>query len=160
MYCYLEIKTFLSSCFQNFGKCLLSSCFRDNIHNEATDDTQQPLLNAEMYVHYMTFILVLYNSFHSDDEDDNDLTYEQLKKEGVTDSSAKCHTKDKIETFFHGEYNDIVEHQIAASNEDDFQVDEVLTKHMKVTKHFIYSQIMNIIYMYLPYAMMVLALKN
>ena len=106
----------------------------------------------------MTFILVLHNFFHSDDDDNNDLTYEQFKKEGVADSYVKHHTKDKIETFFHGEYNDIVERRIAASNEDDFQVDEVLTRHMKVTKHPIYSQLMNIICMYLP--MMVLALKN
>ena len=43
--------------------------------------------------------------------------------------------KDKIETFFHGEYNDIVENQITVNNKDDFQTDEVLTKHMKVTKY-------------------------
>ena len=43
--------------------------------------------------------------------------------------------KDKIETFFHEEYNDIVESQITASGKEDFQVDEVLTKQMKVTKY-------------------------
>ena len=72
--------------------------------------------------------------------------------------------KDKIETFFHEEYNDIVEHQITANNKDDFQTDEVLTKHMKVTKYPIYiyiSQLMNIICMYLKYNIfMMLALQN
>ena len=43
--------------------------------------------------------------------------------------------KDKIETFFREEYNDIVESQINTSSKDDFHVDEVLTERMKVTKH-------------------------
>lgn len=82
----------------------------------------------------------------------------------MTDSSMKHCIKDKIESFFHGEYNDIVEHQITANNKDDFQTDEVLTKHMKVTKYPIYiytSQLMNIICMYLKYNIfMMLALQN
>ena len=99
---------------------------------------------------------MLYNSFYSHE----DLTYEQLKKEGVTHSSMKRCTKEKIETFFDGEYNDIVECQITANNKDDFQADKTLSKHMKVTKHPIYSQLMNIICMYLPYTVMMLALQN
>ena len=47
----------------------------------------------------------------------------------MTHSSVKRHTKDKIETSFREEYKDVLECQIAASNEDDFQADEVLTKH-------------------------------
>ena len=53
----------------------------------------------------------------------------------MADSSIKRSTRDKIEAFFNEEYNDIVEHQIAASDKDDFQADKVLTKLMKVTKH-------------------------
>ena len=40
--------------------------------------------------------------------------------------------RDKIKKFFIGEYNDIVESQLEANNGDDFQTDEILTKHMKV----------------------------
>ena len=38
----------------------------------------------------------------------------------------------KIKKFFMGEYNDIVESQLEANNGDDFQTDEIITKHMKV----------------------------
>ena len=73
----------------------------------------------------------------------------------MTDSSMKRCIKDKIDTFFQDEYNDIVESQINASGKEDFQVDEVLTKQMKVTK---YTNEYNC--MCLPYILMMLALQN
>ena len=56
----------------------------------------------------------------------------QLKREGITDQSTRRMKKDNIEKFFKGEYNDIVESQLEANNNDDFQTDKILTDYMMV----------------------------
>ena len=53
--------------------------------------------------------------------------------------------KNKIENFFVGEYNDIVENQLEANDDDDFQTDETLTKHIKV-KISAYCVTLNVLY--------------
>ena len=57
---------------------------------------------------------------------------DQLKRQGTPDQFIRMTSKNKIENFFVGEYIDIVESQLKANNGDDFQTDEILTKHIKV----------------------------
>ena len=61
-----------------------------------------------------------------------DPSHGQLKREGLTDQSGRSTEKDKIVKFFLGEYDDIIESQLEANNDDDFQTDEILTKHLMV----------------------------
>ena len=49
-----------------------------------------------------------------------------------TDQCMKIKAKDNIERFFCEEYLGIVESLVDANDDDDFQADEILTKHMKV----------------------------
>ena len=66
--------------------------------------------------------------------------HDQLKREGITDQSTRKTINSKIKEFFTREYNDIVESQLEANSGDDFQTDEILTKHMKVKlTTFLYS---------------------
>ena len=57
---------------------------------------------------------------------------DQLKREGTQDQFIRMTSKNTIENFFVGEYIDIVESQLKVNNGDDFQTDEILTKHIKV----------------------------
>ena len=50
----------------------------------------------------------------------------------MPDQSFRMTSKNKIENFFVGEYNDIIESQLEANNDNDFQTDETLSKNIKV----------------------------
>ena len=71
--------------------------------------------------------------------------HNQMKREGLTDEFTKIKAKDKIERFFCEEYLGIVESLVDANDGDDFQTDEILTKHMKVkyTMLFTYTSFYN-----------------
>ena len=58
--------------------------------------------------------------------------YEQMKREGVTDQSAKTTKMEQIKKFFRNNYSTIVVTEVTKSKGNDIEADQSLKTHMEV----------------------------